>query len=467
MAVCLATLLLSYLLVAALLACVVGAAEGSQFEPPMILLGAVVAWLSCFQVPLTLDGLALGVLPLLPTALVAVLIATAASAYARRCRLRRPDQAGPVVLTFGVGYAIPAGLAAFLIGPHAAPAPAFACAGLLATAAAAAGVAPRCGLLYQLWAHVPEDVWAGVRAGLLGLGAVLAAGAGVVLVALGAALPELAELYGSGTWGAGFGMTALSLVYLPNAVVAGWSFAAGTGFEIGRASVGPWHLATGDVPRFPLTDLLPAGGPHAWWSAMVLLAAAAGVLVGVLCRRALLDVVERLRAAGVAAVVIALGVLLLAWLAGGTVADGPLSPVDLGPVVLALATFGWTAVPAAVLAFLPPAPELADPELVGEPEGTGEDLLDEDAAAEGPGSGDSPAEELREAPPEELAPELVAEIPADSAEEVAAGPGTADEPAEGPGGAASLRGERLTTPSAAVEPEPDELDADPTDRRLS
>src|SRR5699024_10564649 len=88
-AVCLATLLLSYLLVAALLACVVGTADGARFEPPAILLAAVAAWLACFQVPLTLDGAALGALPLLPTALIAVLVAAAASAYARRCRLHR------------------------------------------------------------------------------------------------------------------------------------------------------------------------------------------------------------------------------------------------------------------------------------------------------------------------------------------------------------------------------------------
>jgi hypothetical protein len=350
-----AVLLIGYLLAAGLIALVMATATSAQFDPVVVLVGALPGWLALHQAALTIKGAPLSVLPLLSTALVMLLIAAASAWVARRSRLRRPDQAWPLITAMGLVHAfVGSGVAVVLEGPvSAVPVDAFLRCGLTATIASAAGVANRCGLIYLVWERVAAEVWSGLRIGLLALAAVVGAGGVVLLFGICASAPEMAAaLARSGAAGDAIGTTLLSLLYLPNAVLAGWSFAAGTGLAFGRLTVQPLHAAPGPVPDLPLLAVLPTQDSAAWWATVLALPLIVGVLVGAACRRVPGTLSRRLLAVGVAAVVAALGTLVLAYVAGGELGNGPFGTVTLRPVALAAATLCWITVPAAAVTWL-------------------------------------------------------------------------------------------------------------------
>ena len=354
--------LIGYLGTAGLVALVMGTAEGGRFSVVAVLLAAVPGWLAAHQVPLSITGSPLSVLPLVPTLLVVVLTAFAANQVARRSRLRRPTQARWVIVVMGGAQAV-LGLGVSLVLDDvvgAEPVDAFLCCGLTATLASAAGVANRCGLVYLVWERVDAEIWFGLRAGLLGLAAAVGAGALVLLVALGLSAGELLATLDRP--GEAFGLTLLSLFYLPNAVAAGWSFASGTGLSIGGYSAGPLHFTAGSLPEVPLLAALPVDGPALWWPVALLLPPAIGGLVGMTCRRAQVGRVRRLVVVGVAAGTTAVGVMLLAAMAGGRLGSGAFDPVTLNPGLLAVLTFGWIALPAGLVTWFTEADEEPEPE---------------------------------------------------------------------------------------------------------
>lgn len=391
----LVVLLVGYLIAVALIALVLATADGAQFNPFVVLVGALPGWLVLHQTALKITDVPLSVLPLLPTALVMLLIAIASAWVARRSRLRRPDQAWPLITAMGLAHAfVGAGIAVVLGGPvHAIPVEAFVSCGLTATIASAAGVANRCGLIYLVWERVEAEVWSGMRLGLLALAALVGAG-GVVLLAgiclSGAAMVAAMASLGN-TAGDAVGTTLVSILYLPNAVLAGWSFAAGTGLSIGRLDVQPLQVVPGPVPDLPLLAVLPTHDSAAWWAIVLALPLVVGILVGVACRRVPGSLARRLLAVGVAAVVAAFGTLLLAHVAGGDLGHSPFGQVTLRPVALAAATLCWVAIPAAAVTWLagpdidePATEETAGPEADGEaPEGANADAADtSDGAAD-------------------------------------------------------------------------------------
>lgn len=352
-----AVLICGYLVSAGLIALITATATSAEFNPVVVLLAALPGWLALHQSALTITGAPLSVLPLLPTAIVMVLIAAASAWVARRSRLRRPDQAWPLIATMGLVHAFAgASIALVLAGPfRAVPVDAFLSCGLTATAASAAGVANRCGLIYLVWERVEAEVWSGLRIGLLALAAAFTGGGVVLLIGICASAPDMVAAM-SRFDGAGdaFGTSLLSLLYLPNGVLAGWAFAAGTGLSLGGLTVQPLHgtPGPGPLPDLPLLAILPSQ-PGIGWSVVALaLPLAVGVLVGLACRRVPGGAARRLLAVGVAACIAALGVLVLAYVAGGELGGGPFSPVTLRPLALAAATMCWVALPAAAVTWL-------------------------------------------------------------------------------------------------------------------
>ncbi|MER7016096.1 DUF6350 family protein [Saccharopolyspora sp. NPDC000359] len=350
-------LLLGYLLSAGLIALVTATATSAEFNPVVVLLAALPGWLALHQTALTITGAPMSVLPLLPTAAVVLVTAAASAWVARRSRLRRPDQAWPVIATMGLAHAF-AGAAAALVlaGPfRAVPVDAFLSCGLTATAAATAGVANRCGLIYLVWERVGAEVWSGLRIGLLALAAVVAGGGVVLLVGICASAPEMvASMSRYDGAGDAIGTSLLSLLYLPNGVLAGWAFAAGTGLSLGEMTAQPLHIAPGPgpVPDLPLLAVLPSQAGASWSVLALVLPLAVGVLVGLACRRVPGSATRRLLVIGVAACVAAVGTLVLAHLAGGDLGGGAFSPITLRPLALAAATMCWIAVPAAAVTWL-------------------------------------------------------------------------------------------------------------------
>ncbi|SFS42395.1 hypothetical protein SAMN05660874_01007 [Saccharopolyspora flava] len=358
--------LIGFLSVAALLALVVGIASGTSFDPLMILTAALPGWLMLYQSPLVISGAPLSVLPMLPTIGVVLLVAAASAFVARRCRLRRPDQAWPVIATMALVHACVGALFAMLLGGpfSAVPVEAFLSCGLTAAIAATAGVANRCGLFYLLWERTDAYVWTGLRIGLLTIATVVATGAFVLLAAIALAAPDMAaSMARMGGAGDAVGATVLSLLYLPNAVLAGWSFAAGSGFSLGSQTVQPLEHAPGPLPDLPLLAVLPDDGPAVWWSAVLLLPLLVGMFVGLVARRVPGPLMRRLVVVLVAAGVAALAVLVLAAVAGGRLGNGPIGDVSFHPVTLAVATLCWLAIPALAMTWLGGAEEPDDPAL--------------------------------------------------------------------------------------------------------
>lgn len=349
-------LVAGYAAVAALLALVTAISSGATFSTAGALFGAVPGWLAAYHVPLTLSGGELGVLPLLPTALVMLLVAQVSSAAADRLDLVEPADARQVVLTVTAAHAtFGAALAALLpAGPVAAsPVVAFFGCGAVAGVAATLGVSRRCGLAEVLLGRLDGVARRGLRFGVMGLAALVGCAAGLLLLGMvrsSAAMSDLFARVGPEP-GNGVGMLLLCVGYLPNAVVGALSYLLGPGFSIGSVVASPLHVVGGALPDVPLLAALPR--QHSASSALVLaLPAAVGGLVGWRCRRLARGPLARCRAVAIAAAVVAAGTFMLAAVTGGRLGAGPFDPVSLPAGLLALVAFGWVGVPGGLVTVL-------------------------------------------------------------------------------------------------------------------
>jgi hypothetical protein len=194
---------------------------------------------------------------------------------------------------------------------------------------------------------------AGLRAGVLAVSGMVAVGAVVFAMGMIASWSTSTQLFRASApgFGSGLGMLLLSVAYLPNALIATLSFAAGPGFGMGVVSVAQWHFHAGPLPAVPLLAPLPAVEGH-WWVFLMLLPAAVGVLTGLACRRLVRDVAGRLRAVLLAALVAGVSWLILAAMAGGSLAGGPFDPVTVPAGSLAVSAFLAVAIPGALTVWL-------------------------------------------------------------------------------------------------------------------
>src|SRR5690242_1607184 len=146
---------------------------------------AIPLWLAAHQIPLVLAGQPLGLLPLLPTAVLFAVVALGAGWALRRLGGRFRHDGGPVLASVAGAHAAVAVLGSALL-PRAAevaaqPWAAMVGAGLLAAAGALTGMWRSCGLPAE-W--LPRSPWlrVGVRGGVLATTGLLAL-AGVLLTA--------------------------------------------------------------------------------------------------------------------------------------------------------------------------------------------------------------------------------------------------------------------------------------------
>jgi Family of unknown function (DUF6350) len=341
-----------YVGIAALLGLITVTAPGAAMSLPGVLTAAVPAWLAAYHVPVDIAGHELGVLPLLPTAVLLLLVARVAGNAARRLDLTGPRSAGTVIGPIALAHAIFATAFAFLFNGTASPVLAFCITGALSGAAATVGVAGPCTLLPAALRRADHATETGLRAGILAVLGLAAVGVVVFAVGLIASWSTSAQLFrvAAPGFGSGLGMLLLSVAYLPNVLIATLSFAAGPGFGIGAVSVAQWHFRAGPLPAVPLLAPLPAVEGH-WWVFLMLLPAAVGVLTGLACRH-LTDLAGRFRAVLVAALVTSVSWLILAALAGGPLAGGPFGPVLVPAGSLAVSAFLAIAIPGALTVWL-------------------------------------------------------------------------------------------------------------------
>ncbi|ONI85985.1 hypothetical protein ALI144C_11700 [Actinosynnema sp. ALI-1.44] len=362
-------LILGYAAVAGLLALVISVATKTDIATLSVLSAAMPSWLAAYQTPLSLDGHALGALPLLPTLLVMLLVGRAVTNAADRLDLESPRDVVPIIATVMATHAVTGVVLAGVTGTATIPAGLLVPAGV-AGLAAVIGLARR-GYFDEVLDRCDELVVHGLRAGLMGLVTMVGLGAALFLLGLSTSFSTAASLFAPG-FGDGLGMFLMSVAYLPNAVVGGVSFIAGPGVTIGQLNVAPLHFTGGPLPSVPILAALPEGGGP-WWPILFLLPMAAGALVGWVLRDASEDPIARLRAVGTAAVVVAGGCVLLGVGAGGRLADGVFDPLSVHPWSTGLAMLLWIALPAATVTWW------AGPRLVLAP---GRGLLDDAVEAE-------------------------------------------------------------------------------------
>ncbi|MBP2322582.1 hypothetical protein JOF56_002967 [Kibdelosporangium banguiense] len=419
-------LFMGYAGVVVLLTLVISVATKAEITTASVLSAALPGWLGAYQVPLDLGGHDLGALPLLPTLLVVLLVGRAAGNAADRMEITSARDTVSIVGAIAVTHAIAGGViagatssAAFLDGMLV-PA-------VVSALAAIIGLARR-GYFEELIERVDELVVHGLRAGLIGLAAVLGIGALIFLLGLSMSFMTVKALFSPGI-GDSVGMFLLSVLYLPNAVLGGTAFAAGPGVTIGSLTATPLHFSGGPLPGVPILAALPESGAP-WWPLVFVLPLAAGALVGWVLRNSSEDPIARLRAVGAAAVVVAASCVVLGLGSGGRLANGVFNPLNMHPWSLGMAMLLWIALPGAVVTWWAGARLVLAPSrgLLDDSDDSDDFTVAEAAAEEAPEEETDTAEEEPPAAEQEQPDEEPAEQPpAETAEQ---SPDRADLPDE-------------------------------------
>ncbi|WP_439661816.1 cell division protein PerM [Lentzea sp. HUAS TT2] len=350
------SVVVGYAAVAAVLALVSATATYAEFSTSGVLSAAAPAWLAAHHVPLRFESGQLGVLPLLPTALLMLLISRTAAGTADRLGLYEPLQARGVVLSIAGSHAVVGGAIALIMGEgvvRATPAVAFFGCAAVSGLAATIGVANRCGLVEIVFDKLDPVALHGLRSGFMALFALVSVGALAVAAGLSASWSRTGELFaGAGpSFGVGLGVFLLCLGYLPNAIIAGFSYVVGAGFSLGGVEVSPVEFVGGQVPPVPLLAAMPEN-EFVWSPGVLVGGAVIGVFVGWTCRKVSDRPTSRVRAVLVAAITAGVGSLVLAATAGGRLAGGAFDPVTVPAGLLALLVALWVLVPGALVAWL-------------------------------------------------------------------------------------------------------------------
>lgn len=300
-------------------------------------------WLVIHQVPATISGVQLGVLPLLPTAVMMWVVArrcasTAVHTDSRDDTLRLVGAAvaGPLTIT-AIALAVVADASAAI--PLSSP-------NTLAAFGWVAGIhliAASVGVAAAHWdrvvAEIPPWTSAAVRPAAAASAALLAAGAVAVVVSLLVSWSTVGDLLARGNGFVGvLGLTVLSLLYLPNLVVGAAAVMTGSTADFGNVSISVFGNIGGDLPPLPLLGAVPEGVAGGIWPVLLVVPAAVGVMLGRDCARRIAgqdSVLAVLTAAAGAGVVMA----LLALAAGGDL--GQFGTVEVLWWGFGLLTFAW------------------------------------------------------------------------------------------------------------------------------
>lgn len=333
-----------------------GSEAGSGVSAAEAVAAGVHAWLLAHHVPLALPGGSLGLVPAGLTALPLLLLLRAGRALAREHDVAGPRDVAALASALAAPYAVLALVVAMLAqSDRVAAGPVRAVVGpaTLALVAGGLGAAGQAGRLGDLTGRLPVRVREAAAGAAAALATLLAAGALLLAVALAVALPEAADIsraVAPGVAGA-FGLLALGLLLVPNAVVWAAACLAGPGFSVGEGTEAALTGSTlGVVPALPMLAALPAdGAPARALLVLLLIPPLAGVVAGlVLVRRdRSARPVELRRRAWWAGGLAGSGMACLVALSGGPAGPGL---VAVGPPVWATGlTTGLTVALGAVL----------------------------------------------------------------------------------------------------------------------
>lgn len=301
------------------------------------------AWLGAHQVPITITGTTLGVLPLLPTVVLVWVTGrgvAASEVRGRRCAwVAGAAVVGPVLVAA-------AGVGVLTVAPGGVPVGVPEGAGALVRVAAvhalgaALGLARPSGQLARLRRAVPGWAWSGLVRVPEMIAVLLAAGAVLTTLALVRGISTAAAMVGTGGGAGGaLGLVLLSAAYLPNVAIGALAVAVGPGAVLGTVTVTAFGAVPGPVPALPVLAVLPAGSGAWWWPVVLVVPAAVGALLGLRVLRAGAGRNDALRSVGLAALLTGILLGALGEVAGGGL--GTFSPVGVPAPALAVATAAW------------------------------------------------------------------------------------------------------------------------------
>ncbi|MGK2865241.1 MAG: cell division protein PerM [Mycobacterium sp.] len=307
--------------------------------------GAIASmWLGVHQVPVSIGGRELGVMPLLPVLLMVWGTARTTAAAAARSswfviRWVVASALGGPLLIAAISLAVIHD-AASVITELQTPDASRAFAGVLAVHAIGAliGVAMAGRLLSLSWlpCWLPEALRAaaaGVLA-LLGLSGVVAAGS--IVVHWG----TMHDLFGiTDSMFGQFSLALLSVLYIPNVLVGTAAVAVGSSAHIGLANFSSFTVLGGDIPAVPVLAAVPTPPLGPIWVALLIVAAAAAVALGQQCARRAAPWPTAGAKLVVAALVAALVMALLGYAGGGRL--GNFGDVGVDQVTFGPAVFLW------------------------------------------------------------------------------------------------------------------------------
>ncbi|MDT5015540.1 MAG: hypothetical protein QOD39_1700, partial [Mycobacterium sp.] len=312
--------------------------------------GAIASmWLGVHQVPVSIGGSELGVMPLLPAMLMVWGTArTTAAATSPRgswfvIRWVVASALGGPLLIAAISLAIVHD-AASVLNQLQTPNALRAFGGVLVVHAigAAFGVGSRVGRRLLSTSRLPEwvfDAWRAATAGVLALVGL----SGVVMVgSMVVHWSTMNDLYAitDSVFGQ-FSLTLLSALYIPNVIVGTAAVAVGSSAHVGLATFSSFTVFGGDIPALPVLAAVPSPPLGPVWVALLIVAAGSGVAVGQQCARRPLPPLQALAKLVVAAAAAALAMAMLGYAGGGRL--GNFGNVGVDQATFGPAVFLWFA----------------------------------------------------------------------------------------------------------------------------
>ncbi|HHX85637.1 MAG TPA: hypothetical protein GX694_09980, partial [Actinomycetales bacterium] len=307
-----------------------------------------VEWLVVNRVPLTIDDVELGFLPLLPPLLYVAMLARQTRVVLSEVEQPGPREAGAAIGGVTVTGVLVTVLACFVVGSassdFAVRETGMAQAVLWSAAVALAGSGLGVWLYFRrdLREVLPLWVRGGLHLGAAYAAALWAVAALLITVGLVVAWGPVGAVLeiGKDFWGT-LSLTAISVGYLPNLILSAATLAVGGEAHLGEASYSVFAVSRGPMPEVPLAAALPTTGPH--WAIQGLLILT--VLVAAGLARAVAhwfrSTADAVKTAWLAAVIVAAVIAVTPVIAGGQL--GLLGTVGTGSLIaagMALLLFG-------------------------------------------------------------------------------------------------------------------------------
>lgn len=315
-------------------------------------LGTVTAagWLAVNQTSLLIGGVTIGVLPLVPTLLIAFgtyrvvrRASVDADSFNELLRVAGTAIVGPLLATAAALAVVADGASASAVGnPNALSA--FGMTILVHGAAALIGLVPRVAGPFLDEFSIAASDRVGARAGSAAFFTLIAGGAIAVFAGYLTHFSEIGDMIATGNTFDGYlGLTVLSILYLPNFVVGASAITVGASANLGGTVLDAFSTHAGAVPPVPVAGVVPVTDLGSTGALLFVVPVAAGVLLGWYTRSD--NVIAHLRAIGMGAA-IASGLMVVATgISGGTLGEMGRAGVDV-PIagVFTFTAVGVTAV---------------------------------------------------------------------------------------------------------------------------